>query len=89
MRTCAGCGRSKSKRELLRIVRTPEGVVVVDRSGKVSGRGTYVCYCEECVDAAIRGKRLAYVLNIDIDDKALSHLREEILQTIEEIITVD
>ena len=89
MRTCAGCGESKPKKDLLRIVRTPERVVAVDRSGRMNGRGTYVCYCEGCTDAAIKGRRFEHVLDVEIDPEDLSRLKKEILSAVEDIINAD
>ncbi len=52
IRTCVGCRTSGSKRGLLRIVRTPSGTIIVDPTGKASGRGAYVCADEACIAAA-------------------------------------
>ena len=49
MRTCVMCRQQKDKRELMRIVRTPEGKVAFDPTGKANGRGAYVCSSEECL----------------------------------------
>ena len=49
MRMCSGCRESKPKSELIRVVRTPDGNIVVDKTGKVSGRGAYLCKNEECL----------------------------------------
>jgi len=57
MRMCLGCQEMKSKRELLRIVRTPEGEVDFDPTGKRNGRGAYVCPQKECLRAAIKAHR--------------------------------
>ena len=62
MRSCAVCGDKRPKRELTRIVRTPQGAVVVDQSGKVNGRGAYLCARSTCWQAAAQGKRLEQTL---------------------------
>ncbi|WP_040378989.1 RNase P modulator RnpM [Dethiobacter alkaliphilus] len=58
LRTCIGCQEQKNKRELVRIVRTPEGKVEMDPSGKKAGRGTYICQKRSCLEAAAKGKRI-------------------------------
>ena len=58
MRICVGCREKKPKRELVRIVRTPEGKVCLDPGGKMSGRGAYICKEEQCFLKALKGKRL-------------------------------
>jgi len=82
IRTCMGCGESKPKRELLRIVRTPEKAVAVDSSGRMNGRGTYVCYSKECVKSAIGKGKIQYALEISMDKNDLEQLEKDILQII-------
>ncbi|MCL5677306.1 MAG: YlxR family protein, partial [Firmicutes bacterium] len=62
MRLCLGCGQMKPKKELTRVVRTPEGLVDIDTTGKKSGRGAYLCRSAECLDIAIKGKKLERAL---------------------------
>ena len=57
-RQCMGCRERKAKRELIRVVRTPEGDVKLDFSGKMNGRGAYICPQSECLKKAIRSKAL-------------------------------
>lgn len=64
MRICVGCREKKPKRELLRLVRTPENEVKLDLSGKMSGRGAYICRQAECLKKALKGKRLEKTWNI-------------------------
>lgn len=59
MRRCVGCYESKPKRELLRIVRTTEGIIVLDSTGKQNGRGAYLCNNPECLDKMIKGNKLS------------------------------
>ena len=61
IRTCTGCREEHPKRELIRVVRTPGGSVVVDPSGKQPGRGAYVCHRPDCWSTALQGS-LAHVL---------------------------
>ena len=66
MRMCVGCREMKDKRDLIRIVRTPEGDAVLDPTGKKSGRGAYVCRRAECLQRAIRQKQLERQLEITL-----------------------
>lgn len=68
----------KTKRELVRVVRTPEGEVLVDLTGKKSGRGAYVCPDENCLDLALKGDRLGKALEVRIEQSVAERLREEI-----------
>lgn len=77
-RMCVGCREMKNKRELIRIVRTPDGNVEVDLTGKKSGRGAYICSNVECFNQAVKGKRLQKALEIEIPDEILVTLREQI-----------
>jgi uncharacterized protein len=65
-RTCVGCHQVKAKRELLRIVRTPTGDLVVDKTGKAAGRGAYVCVRRQCMLAALEHNRLERALEITL-----------------------
>lgn len=76
MRKCIGCNEMKDKRELIRIVRNSEGVMNVDPSGKLSGRGAYICKCTDCFDAAVKAKRLERAFKTRIPDEIYITLRE-------------
>ncbi len=78
MRMCSGCREMKPKIELLRVVRTPEGKILIDRSGKVSGRGAYVCKNEECFNKSVKSKALSRALDAQVEDEVLLQLKEEI-----------
>ena len=58
MRMCVGCREMKPKKELLRVVRSPEGTVSIDTTGRKPGRGAYVCRSAECLKRAIKQKQL-------------------------------
>ncbi|HHT02061.1 MAG TPA: YlxR family protein [Firmicutes bacterium] len=77
-RTCIGCRQVRQKRELVRIVRTPEGEVVVDLTGKKAGRGAYICSAPACLEAALRAKQLERALNTSISPEKISALRQEL-----------
>jgi len=74
-RQCVACGETRSKRELVRVVRTPSGEVRVDTTGKLSGRGAYVCPAPGCVDRALRDGRLAGILERPLPDTLADSLR--------------
>lgn len=77
-RRCLGCMESFPKKELIRVVRTPEGEVCIDLTGKKSGRGAYICKKEACLKKAVKAKRLQANLEVAITDELLSALTEEI-----------
>ncbi len=74
-RQCVACGTMRAKRELVRVVRTPAGEVRVDPTGKLSGRGAYVCLDASCVDRALRGRRLEGVLERPISEDVARDMR--------------
>ena len=77
-RTCIGCRTVRPKRDLVRIVRTPEGEVLLDSTGKRSGRGAYVCPDESCVEQAFRKKQLERALEVTITPEVIDRLRDEL-----------
>ena len=68
-RTCVSCRESKPKRELLRIVRTPDGHVMIDATGKKSGRGAYLCARLSCWENALKKKRLEQEFELTLSDE--------------------
>lgn len=79
MRMCTGCLEMKPKKELIRIVKTPDGNVVVDATGKQSGRGAYICRNKECLEKSFKTKKLNKSLNTAISDEIYNKLRDEVL----------
>ena len=79
MRMCTGCLEMKPKKELIRIVKTPDGNVVVDTTGKQSGRGAYICRNKECLEKSFKTKKLNKSLNTAISDEIYNKLRDEVL----------
>ena len=77
-RRCSGCGESFPKKELLRVVREPDGAVSLDFTGKKSGRGAYVCKKLACFKKARKANRFASSLEIQIPEELLNVLEEEI-----------
>ncbi|ABI68215.1 RNase P modulator RnpM [Syntrophomonas wolfei] len=79
-RMCVGCREMKNKRELVRIVRSPQGDIDLDTTGKKPGRGAYICPEPECLKQAIKGKRLQKALEQNIPEGVLEKIREQIEQ---------
>ena len=77
MRQCLGCREMKPKRELIRVVRSPEGEIRLDFKGKANGRGAYVCPSAECLKKAIRAKALERAFQTSIPESIYDRLREE------------
>jgi hypothetical protein len=74
-RTCAGCRTTSSKREFVRLVRTPEGTVEVDESGRRNGRGAYLCAKASCWHEALKRDRLARALRTTVSTEDAEALR--------------
>lgn len=82
-RTCVGCGQVRPKKELVRVVRTPEGVVELDPTGKRSGRGAYVCPDPQCLTFAVKKKALERSLGVPISPEVLNALSERLVKRID------
>ena len=82
-RTCVACRSTEAKRGLVRVVRTAEGTVVVDETGKKPGRGAYLHQSRECWDKALKGKALEYALKtaITAEDKVALQAYAETLES--------
>ena len=78
MRMCTGCGEMKPKKELVRVVKTPEGEFLLDLTGKKSGRGAYVCRDIECLKKCRKSKRLEKSFQCRIPDEVYEHLESEL-----------
>ena len=76
-RKCIGCNESKPKKELIRIVKTPEGEMLVDDTGRANGRGAYICNNLECLQKAIKTKGLNRAFKMNVDTDVLIKLSEE------------
>ncbi len=77
MRLCIGCGEMKSKREMMRILRTPEDAFVLDVTGKKNGRGAYLCRNKDCLQKAIKSKGLERSFKMSIPKEVYAKLEEE------------
>ncbi|MDR0889483.1 MAG: YlxR family protein [Oscillospiraceae bacterium] len=84
MRQCLGCREMKPKRELQRVVRSPQGQVSIDKSGKSPGRGAYICHSVDCLKKAIRAKALARALEAEIPQELTAVLAEQLEATRDE-----
>ena len=77
-RRCTGCGESFPKRDLIRVVRSPEGAVSIDFTGKKSGRGAYICPRSACFKKARKQGRIARSLEVVISDELYDALEHEV-----------
>ena len=77
-RRCTGCGEHFPKNELIRVLRTPEGEVVLDLTGKKSGRGAYICKNTSCFKKARKAKRLETSLECPIPEEVYDRMEEEL-----------
>ena len=81
MRKCVGCGEMKPKKELRRIVRSPEGEISIDLTGKKSGRGAYLCADPACLAKAEKGKRLERAFECRIEPEIYQALAASLRET--------
>lgn len=77
-RTCIGCNEIKLKKELIRIVKNKEGQIFIDKTGKANGRGAYICDNIECLEKAIKTKRLERNFETQISEDIYNELRQTI-----------
>ena len=75
-RTCIGCNIKKDKKDLIRIVKNKDNEIKVDRTGKLEGRGAYICDSIDCLEKAIKSKRLEKKFEIKIDSTVNEDLRK-------------
>ena len=78
-RTCIGCNSQKNKNELIRIVKNKDGDISIDRTGKANGRGAYICDSIDCLEKAIKTKRLNKIFETNISDEIYENLRGVII----------
>lgn len=77
LRQCIGCHEMKTKKEMLRVLKTAEGDICLDATGKKNGRGAYLCYSRDCLEKAIKGKGLERSFKMAIPQEIYETLREE------------
>ena len=78
-RTCMGCNEKKDKKDLIRIVKNKDNEISIDRTGKLDGRGAYICDDIKCLEKVIKSKRLEKVFEYKISDEIYGNLRGVIL----------
>lgn len=77
LRRCLGCFESKAKNELIRIVKSKEGEITLDKTGKKQGRGAYICYNKECLEKVIKTKKLDKEFDTPISNDIYENLRRD------------
>lgn len=78
MRQCTGCREMKNKKDLIRVLRTTEGEIVLDTTGRKNGRGAYLCFSDECLEKAIKSKGLERSLKTEIPTEVYESLKKEL-----------
>ncbi|MBQ9113067.1 MAG: YlxR family protein [Clostridia bacterium] len=77
-RQCLGCNSHRPKKELLRVVRTPEGEILLDFTGKRSGRGAYICRDVECLKKARKSGRIGRSLDVTVPEEVFDRMESEL-----------
>ena len=78
LRKCITCGKSKEKKDLIRIVRDKEKNIIVDTSGRASGRGAYICIDSNCLEKAEKTRKLSRTLEVEIPNHIYEDLKDAI-----------
>ncbi len=78
MRMCLGCGQHIEKKNLVRVVRSPEGKVSLDLVGRAAGRGAYICPNVECLKKAVKARRFENVFGVSIEQSVFDALGQEL-----------
>lgn len=81
LRKCTGCGEMKPKKELVRVVKTPEGEISLDSTGKMNGRGAYLCKDPQCLRKAQKSKRIEKALSCTVPDEIYNKLEQELISS--------
>ena len=84
LRKCIGCMESFPKKELCRIVKNKDNEIFFDTTGKLNGRGTYICKKTECLEKAVKSKRLSKALEAEIPEEVYEAIRAEIARNVKE-----
>lgn len=79
LRMCSGCGEMKSKKGMIRVLKTPEGEIFIDATGKKNGRGAYICNSVDCLQKAIKTKGLERSLKMSIPKEIVETLEKELV----------
>ncbi len=79
LRQCIGCGEMKNKKELIRVIKTPENEISMDATGKKNGRGAYLCNSMDCLKKAIKNRGLERSLKVNIPHEVYEELEKELI----------
>lgn len=77
MRQCVGCGEMKGKKEMMRVLKTPEGAIVLDKTGRKNGRGAYLCMKLDCLKMARKNRGLERSFKMSIPEEVYDGLEKE------------
>lgn len=77
LRQCVGCGEMKAKKDMIRIIKTAEGDILLDATGRKNGRGAYICASSECMAKAEKTKGLSRSFKMDIPKEIYEELKKE------------
>ncbi|MSS63328.1 RNase P modulator RnpM [Velocimicrobium porci] len=80
LRKCIGCGEMKPKKELIRVIKTPEDEIVIDKTSKKNGRGAYICNSLDCLSNAVKTKALERSLKVAIPKEVYETLERELTE---------
>ncbi|MBQ9199492.1 MAG: YlxR family protein [Lachnospiraceae bacterium] len=79
LRQCTGCKELKPKNDMIRIIKTPENEICLDKTGRMNGRGAYICSKKECFDKAVKSKGIEKALKCEIPDEIYETLGKELV----------
>ena len=83
MRQCVGCHGSMAKSELIRVIKTPEGDILIDATGKKNGRGAYICPKTECFNKARKSKAIERAFGVSISEEIYNEIERQMLEFVE------
>ena len=78
MRKCVGCQEMKTKKEMIRVLKTEDEGIILDKTGRKNGRGAYICYSKECLEKAVKNKGLERSLKQPVSEEVYEKLRGEL-----------
>ena len=78
LRLCTGCREMKSKKEMIRVLKTPENEIVLDATGRKNGRGAYVCLSQECLEKAVKSRGIERSLKMAVPAEVYEDLKKEL-----------
>ncbi len=78
MRKCVGCGEMKEKKEMIRVIKTPEDEILLDTTGRANGRGAYICNSSDCLKKAVKNRGLERSLKARIPEDVLERMEKEL-----------